>query len=81
MTEEWKALNDDQKVQYDQMSGREKDRYEREMKVYREKMAREAPPAAEKEEKIAGKKRPASSTPQKSKAKEEKKGKEAPAKK
>lgn len=42
MTEEWKALNDDQKVQYNAMSGREKERYEREMRVFREKQAKEA---------------------------------------
>ena len=57
------------------------------MKAYKEKLAKEAgiiaaAEAAHKEEKIVGKKRPASATPQKSKAKEEKKvAKEAPAKK
>jgi len=39
MTEEWKALTDDQKKQYDAMSGREKERYEREMRAYKEKLA------------------------------------------
>lgn len=67
------------------MSEREKERYERENKAYKEKMAKEAGAAADaahKEDKVVGKKRPASSTPQKSKAKEEKKAtKEAPAKK
>jgi hypothetical protein len=29
MTEEWKALNDEQKKPYDAMSAREKERYER----------------------------------------------------
>ena len=37
--------------------------------------------AGDKDEKLVGKKRPATATPQKGKAKEEKKGKEAPAKK
>jgi hypothetical protein len=37
MTEEWKALTDADKVQYDELSQREKDRYEREMKEYRKK--------------------------------------------
>lgn len=34
MTEEWKALTNEQKVQYDEMSSREKERYIREMKEY-----------------------------------------------
>ena len=41
MTEEWKALDDNQKGQYVQASDREKQRYNREMLVFREKVAKE----------------------------------------
>lgn len=89
MTEEWKTLNDEQKTPYNEMSAREKERYEIEMRAFKEKIAREAaagaPAAAgEKEEKIVGKKRPAKETPQKGKGKAEgaeKKGKESAKKK
>jgi hypothetical protein len=46
MTEEWKALTDVQKVPYDNLSNNEKQRYEREMKVYKEKKAKEGINAA-----------------------------------
>lgn len=62
MTEEWKGLTDPQKKQYEEMSNREKDRYEREMREYRKKQSGGNPEAAP--EKLAGKKRPAAS-PQK----------------
>lgn len=39
MTEEWKGLTAEQKVQYDEISNREKQRYEREMKEYRKKLS------------------------------------------
>jgi hypothetical protein len=68
MTEEWKALTDEDKAQHVAASDREKQRYEGEMKVFKEKKAKEAAAekaaAAEKPaEKVAGAKRPASAAP------------------
>ena len=61
MTEEWKALNDVEKQQYVERSNGEKNRYEGQMRVYKEHKAKEvaAQKAAAAEEKLAGKKRPA----------------------
>jgi glucan-binding YG repeat protein len=85
MTEEWKALTDDEKVQYVGASNREKQRYEGEMRVFREKKAKEL--AAEKAsavitkpaEKLVGAKRPASAATAKGEGKASKKSKDAPA--
>jgi hypothetical protein len=85
MTEEWKALTDDEKVQYVGASNREKQRYEGEMRVFRDKKAREL--AAEKAqavvakpaEKLVGAKRPASAATAKGEGKASKKSKGAPA--
>jgi hypothetical protein len=85
MTEEWKALTDDEKVQYVGASNREKQRYEGEMRVFREKKAKEL--AAEKAsavitkpaEKLVGAKRPASAATAKGEGKASKKSKVAPA--
>lgn len=41
MTEEWKALNEDGRNKYVLLSNREKDRYGKEMKVFKEKVAKE----------------------------------------
>jgi hypothetical protein len=84
MTEEWKALTDDEKVQYVGASNREKQRYEGEMRVFRDKKAREL--AAEKAqtvvakpaEKLVGAKRPASAATAKGEGKASKKSKGAP---
>lgn len=59
MTEEWKVLTDAQKEDYVAASNREKERYEREMKVYKAKKANEQKAAASGDvgEKIVGKKR------------------------
>lgn len=70
MSEEWKALTDDQKLQYQQASDREKEKYNREMRAFKEKLAK-ANEAAEvpvevkedKPEKVVGKKRSASDAP------------------
>lgn len=61
MTEEWKALNDAEKQQYVERSNNEKHRYEGQMRVYKEHKAKEvaAQKAIAAEEKLAGKKRPA----------------------
>ena len=37
MTDEWKAMTADDKIQYDEMSNRGKERYEREMTEYKKK--------------------------------------------
>jgi len=37
MSEEWKVLAEDQKAQYEQASHREKERYNREMRAFKEK--------------------------------------------
>ena len=60
MSEEWKTLDDNAKVQYQAMSDREKEKYDREMKVYKDKIAKAnavADAAADKGEKQVGKKR------------------------
>ena len=87
MTEEWKALTDVEKVPYVAASDREKQRYEGQMKVFREKKAKElavekasavitkAPTA----EKLVGAKRPASAATAKGEGKASKKSKDAPA--
>lgn len=85
MTEEWKALTDDEKAQYVAASDREKQRYEGEMRIFRDKKAKEA--AIEKAaaveakvgEKLAGAKRPASAATAKGEGKASKKSKNAPA--
>lgn len=61
MTEEWKALTDPEKVQYVERSNNEKQRYEGQMRIYKEHKAKEvaAQKAIAAEEKLAGKKRPA----------------------
>ena len=69
MTEEWKSFTDDAKKPYHDLSQKEKDRYEREMREYKEKLAKEAAVSGDKEDKLAGKKRPATATPQKGKGK------------
>jgi hypothetical protein len=37
MTDEWKNLTPEQKIKYEELSNREKERYEREMREYRKK--------------------------------------------
>lgn len=61
MTEEWKALTDPEKVQHVERSNNEKQRYEGQMRIYKEHKAKEvaAQKAIAAEEKLAGKKRPA----------------------
>ena len=64
MTEEWKALTDVEKVDHNAASDREKQRYEQQMRVYKDKKAREAAAAAAHggevaDGKVVGKKRPA----------------------
>ena len=41
MTEEWKALNDAEKEQYVERSNGEKNRYEGQMRIYKEQKAKE----------------------------------------
>jgi|LauGreDrversion4_2_1035121.scaffolds.fasta_scaffold418286_1 hypothetical protein len=85
MTEEWKALTDAEKGDFVAASNREKQRYEGEMNVFREKKAREAAiekaAAAEAKaaDKVVGAKRPASAATAKGEGKASKKSKEAPA--
>lgn len=81
MTEEWKALPEDQKGPYNDMHVREKEKYERAMQAYKEKKSKEGGSGA-KEDKLAGQKRPASGTPKKGKPEKKapKAAKEKPAK-
>jgi len=61
MTEEWKGLTEDGKKPYDALQLKEKDRYTREMAAYKKKLeaaAKDGAPA-DKQEKLVGKKRPA----------------------
>ena len=41
MTEEWKALNDQQKEEYVGLSNREKARYDQEMRIFKDRQAKE----------------------------------------
>lgn len=66
MTEEWKGLTPDQKKIHEATSNREKERYEREMKEYKKKLAAEGGAV----DKQVGKKRPAAA-PKAAKGKEE----------
>lgn len=65
MSEEWKTLTEAEKQVYQATSDREKEKYDRDMKVFREKIAKQGEAAADAAaqakggEKIVGKKRPA----------------------
>ncbi len=62
MSEEWKTLTDAQKVQYQALSDKAKERYMKEMHNYKEKLAKAVgAEASDKVESIVGKKRPAAS--------------------
>ena len=85
MTEEWKVLTEEEKRPYVENSNREKERYDGQMKVFREKKQKEAAiekaAAAEAKaaEKLAGAKRPASAATAKGEGKASKKSKESAA--
>lgn len=67
MSEEWKQLTEADKLIYQATSDREKEKYERDMKAFKEKIAKSgeaaeaanAAAAAKAGDKIVGKKRPA----------------------
>lgn len=82
MTEEWKALNDAEKQQYVERSNDEKNRYEGQMRIYKEQKAKEVATqkAIAAEEKLAGKKRPAQAPPAQAAAAAPAKATEAPKK-
>jgi hypothetical protein len=56
MSEEWRGMSDEQKVQYDQLAVGQKQRYEREKAEYQKKQAAAHGGASDK---VVGKKRPA----------------------